>query len=251
MDATLWPHELSVEIDPKPAIHAQNLDNEGNVVSQLWFRNTTDHLTIESRSVVETSSVDPFGFLLDDPERTLPYAYPTAVGVRLQTYRKAPDAAPVAVRELALAAAEDVARRQDRFPWALAARIHKEFVVADRPDGPPHPPETTALARRGACRDLALLFIECCRSMGLASRYVSGYAYVEDNPIPTLHAWAEVYLQGGGWRGYDPTLGLAVADRHVAVAAAAEPEDAAPVRGSFRGEATTKMEHKVELTLEP
>ncbi|MEO0770789.1 MAG: 4Fe-4S binding protein, partial [Cyanobacteria bacterium J06649_4] len=33
-----------------------------------------------------------------------------------------------------------------------------------------------------------------------------------------LHAWAEVYIPGGGWRGFDPTLGLAVGDRHIAIA---------------------------------
>jgi transglutaminase-like putative cysteine protease len=48
--------------------------------------------------------------------------------------------------------------------------------------------------------------------------------------------WPEVYLPGGGWRGYDPTHGLAVADAHVAVAACREPHGATPIEGSFRGD---------------
>ena len=42
-------------------------------------------------------------------------------------------------------------------------------------------------------------------------------------------------MPGAGWRGFDPTNGLAVADRHVAVAAAADPQHAAPVTATYRG----------------
>ena len=63
--------------------------------------------------------------------------------------------------------------------------------------------------------------------MGLAARFASGYAYSEKPDATDLHAWGEVFLPGGGWRGYDPSQGLAVADRHVTVAAAANPRDAA------------------------
>ena len=66
---------------------------------------------------------------------------------------------------------------------------------------------------------------------------------------PELHAWGEVYLHGGGWRGYDPSHGLAVADRHVAVAAAAAPTDAAPVTGTYRGDGGgVTLDTRVELT---
>jgi transglutaminase-like putative cysteine protease len=50
-----------------------------------------------------------------------------------------------------------------------------------------------------------------------------------------------VYLQGGGWRGYDPSAGLAASTRHVAVAAAADPRLAAPITGTIRGSARSEM----------
>ncbi len=65
-----------------------------------------------------------------------------------------------------------------------------------------------------------------------------------------MHAWAEIYLPGGGWRGFDPTHGLAVADRHVAVAAGPTPETAFPVSGSFRVTgAAARMEAVVQVTV--
>ena len=87
-----------------------------------------------------------------------------------------------------------------------------------------------------------MLFIECCRkSLSVRERLSA------PSLRPTRH-WAEVYLPGGGWRGYDPTYGLAVADRHIAVAASATPRLAGPVSGSFRGTGVTStMETKISL----
>ena len=107
--------------------------------------------------------------------------------------------------------------------------------------------------RQGACRDFAVLFIDACRCVGLAARFVSGYqdAY-RSMGKRDLHAWAEVYLPGAGWRGYDPTRGLAVADHHVAVAAAADPQNAAPVTATYRGRqrrsrAAHRSQHRIAL----
>ncbi|MDD1612373.1 MAG: transglutaminase family protein, partial [Methylococcaceae bacterium] len=49
------------------------------------------------------------------------------------------------------------------------------------------------------------------------------------------HAWAEVYLPGAGWKGFDPTLGEIVGTDHIAVAVARSPESVPPVAGSFVG----------------
>jgi transglutaminase-like putative cysteine protease len=104
--------------------------------------------------------------------------------------------------------------------------------------------------RQGACRDLAVLFIDACRCVGLAARFVSGYqdAY-RSMGKRDLHAWAEVYLPGAGWRGYDPTRGLAVADHHVAIAAAADPQNTAPVTATYRG-SNVEAELITEVSIE-
>jgi transglutaminase-like putative cysteine protease len=106
-----------------------------------------------------------------------------------------------------------------------------------RLDGAPLTPEQTLAGRSGACRDTAMLYVVACRSQGLAARFVSGYSmhHPEEVTEHELHAWAEVYVSGGGWRAYDPSLGLAVADGHVTLAAAPDHVLAAAVSGSYRG----------------
>ena len=247
-DGALRIVEFALAIDPEPAVRADNLDPEGNVVTRAWFEGRWPRLTLRTRAVVDTLRADPFRFLVTEPERRLPCDYAPGLRERLALYRRPPDAAHPAVRELARAAAADAEHHPARFPLALAQRIHERFTWNTRREGPPHPPEATLAAGRGACRDLAVLFVAGCQAVGLAARFASGYAHADEQDEADLHAWGEVFLPGGGWRGYDPGLGLAVADRHVTVAAAANPLDAAPVTGSFRGDGVTAtLSAKIDL----
>jgi transglutaminase-like putative cysteine protease len=93
------------------------------------------------------------------------------------------------------------------------------------------------------------LFIEACRSFGLAARFVSGYELqAARGEKADMHAWTEIYLPGGGWRGYDPSRGLATAERHIAVASGLTPKLAAPVTGAFRGNGVaSRMEFDIAV----
>jgi transglutaminase-like putative cysteine protease len=102
--------------------------------------------------------------------------------------------------------------------------------------GPAWPAGRTLKERVGSCRDLAMLMIESCRSLGLPARFVSGYHLVDPAPERyDLHAWAEVYLQGAGWRGFDPSGKGAVDDRYIPVATSSRSDLTAAVSGTFSG----------------
>ena len=94
----------------------------------------------------------------------------------------------------------------------------------------------------GSCRDFAFLFMEAMRCLGLAARFVSGYLYAPlIAEIGSTHAWAEVYLPGAGWKGFDPTIGKIVGSDHIAVAVARLPEAVPPIAGSFAGSADSSL----------
>ena len=102
------------------------------------------------------------------------------------------------------------------------------------------PLETVLDVRAGVCQDFAHLLIALVRSWGFPARYVMGYldpGYIQSPDIkPTTHAWAEVLIPGAGWRGFDATLQLVTDETYVAVAVGRDDQDAAPQRGSFKGE---------------
>ena len=102
----------------------------------------------------------------------------------------------------------------------------------------------------GSCRDFALLFMDTVKCLGLASRFVSGYLYAPlmSDQIGSTHAWAEVYIPGGGWKGFDPTIGDIVGTDHIPVAVARLAESVPPVSGTFAGAADSSLDVGVWVT---
>lgn len=99
----------------------------------------------------------------------------------------------------------------------------------------------------GVCQDLTHVFIAAARVMGIPARYVAGY-YHEDAQDLATHAWAEVYLDGLGWTGFDPTHEMSPADRHIRLCCGLDADDAAPVRGHVLGETAETLEIAVQIT---
>ncbi len=91
-------------------------------------------------------------------------------------------------------------------------------------------------ARRGVCQDFAHMFIAAARTLGMPSRYVSGYYLLTDRIDQDAgHAWAESYVEGMGWVAFDPANRLCPTDRYVRCAIGLDYLDAAPIRGSQTG----------------
>ena len=61
------------------------------------------------------------------------------------------------------------------------------------------------------------------------------------------HAWAEVYVQGLGWVGFDVSNGIAPDTRYVRVATGRDYVEAAPVRGMRLGGAGEELSVSVEV----
>jgi transglutaminase-like putative cysteine protease len=239
---------FQLSIDPRPVVVTESLDAANNGVHQAWFEDPARELSITSSFEAETLRGNPYDFLLSELSMaTLPVVYPETESATLAPYCS-PSSKDRSVYAFAKAVAQEVEWQTIPFLSALNRKLHNHCEHGIREEGEAKQPEATLADRSGACRDLAVVFIEACRSMGIAARFVSGYELVAAREKTYMHAWAEVYLPGGGWRGYDPSRGLAAAERHLAVAAGLTPAMAAPVTGSFRGTgAMSRMEFNIQV----
>lgn len=239
----------SIRVEPEPATITEALDLEGNVLTHAWFEGLTSALRFDVAFDVETTRPNPFDYLLLPPgDALLPWPARASTPPAFLSRGDAPSPEVAAFAERLAKSAPGITG----FLADLTSELYAVMTVDEREFGDPWPPGQTFTARHGSCRDLAVLFVDACRAVGIPSRFVSGYQEGDrDQDSRELHAWAEAFIPGGGWRGYDPTHGLAVADRHIAVAAAAHPRDAAPVTGTYRGRASQSLSHHIELAVLP
>ena len=84
-------------------------------------------------------------------------------------------------------------------------------------------------AKQGFCEHFASSFVFLMRAAGVPARVVTGYQGGDTNPVDgymvvrqaDAHAWAEVWLAGGGWTRVDPTAAAVPVRVELGITAAA------------------------------
>lgn len=249
-------HELRIEssqltISPNARVRWQ-LDMEDNSIAIASFESPTRQLSIESEIIIAQYNESPLDFLVADYAVDFPFAYTPEEQVVLLPYMI------LALPESSQQLAEMVAKIwQPGEPIQTAAllqriiiHINQSLSYAIREEPGVQTPAQTLSKQSGSCRDFAYLFMEVTRSLGLASRFVSGYLNAEPSSADfgATHAWAEVYLPGVGWKGFDPTSGLIVGPNHISVAVARLPDSVPPVAGTYLGPAGATLDVGVWVT---
>jgi transglutaminase-like putative cysteine protease len=90
----------------------------------------------------------------------------------------------------------------------------------------------------GVCQDFAHVLLQLLRTIGIPSRYVSGYICPNKNGMRgegATHAWVEAYIPSHGWMGIDPTNNAWVTNHHVKLAVGRNFNDCSPMKGTFKG----------------
>jgi transglutaminase-like putative cysteine protease len=128
----------------------------------------------------------------------------------------------------------------------LNSTIYSQFAYEPRTTRVDSPIDDALRARAGVCQDFAHIMIALVRSLGIPSRYVSGYIAPRESAhdrasANATHAWIEAFLPHIGWVGFDPTNNAMAGDRHIAVAIGRDYSDVPPTRGVFKGDAGSEL----------
>ena len=232
-DQTVATWQIHIDCDAKMR---PGRDGFGNAITMLYVEGPVDAIEIEVSGAVLTSNSQ--GVLNGVAEVLPPALFLRATMLTPQD---------PAIREWAAGVADGAERPAGLrlINTALQRRFKHDH---GRPKGGLD--AAAAFTRdSGTSRDLAHIFVVAARSIGAPARFVSGYALVDGKHRPTPHGWAEAFVEGVGWVGFDPCTGKSPEEDYVRVAAALDAAGAAPVAGSRLGEGEEELDVDVSVSL--
>ena len=232
-------------------------DLYGNWLARCVFPEKTSEFRVSVDLLAEMAVINPFDFFVESFAERFPFQYPADLALDLAPYLETEALTPKLDAFL-----ESISREAEstvEFLVALNGRIAREIRYQVRHAEGVQAPEETLSLGMGSCRDSTWLLVNVLRRLGFAARFVSGYliqlkpdVVAIDGPqgaeadFTDLHAWAEVYLPGAGWIGFDPTSGLVCGEGHIPLAAAPHYRNASPISGTVEA---AKVTFGIDMTV--
>ncbi len=251
-------HELriessSLEIFPKATL-LWHRDVEGNSVASANFTNKCKKLTVRSEVKIQQYDQEPYNFLISDYAVDYPFRYNDEDKMLLSPYM-------TSIRDKEAKFLKDwvdsIKEPNEKIEslsllLRLNQHINQSLTYMIREEEGVQTPEQTIYQRSGSCRDSACLFMAAAKYLGFAARFVSGYIYPGDankqlGQSESTHAWAEVFIPGAGWKGFDSTIGIITGAEHIPVAVARLPESVPPISGAFIGISDVTMNVDIQV----
>ena len=232
----------SIKITPENQFFNWQQDPFGNYVARLVFPDKTDELSVDVEIIADLKTINPFDFFIEEYAEEYPFTYTDIIKKELQPYLEITDKGKL-LKDF-IKTLDYTPRKTIYFLIDINQKINEYLSYNIRMDPGVQTCEETLNEKTGSCRDYAWLFVQTLRHLGFGARFVSGYLVQlksdeksldgpsgPEEDFTDLHAWAEVYLPGAGWIGFDATSGLLAGEGHIPLACTPSFESASPVSG--------------------
>jgi len=239
-------HSYELKILPKPSYLYRYEETDGSLAYNAFFNDKSDSLSIEHISDLSVEDYNAFSFIITPPEfLKIPFKMTVETDPDLMPFLREIEPLSDELKNFIYSISEEVKDSTLEFATIMCSKI-RELIAYQRRTAPaPQLANETFRLKAGSCRDMAVAYMQICRFAGIPARFVSGYAIKEPKPgeNPDLHSWIDLYIRGGGWVAFDPTLGLVPNGMQVALTSSADPQFTKPITGGFYGKAESKLDH--------
>jgi transglutaminase-like putative cysteine protease len=213
-------------------------DGAGDLIETAAVLGNVSEVVIDIAGEVETTDLS--GVLRGHREKVPPEAYlrPTAM--------TRGDQAVADLSRDAMAGEDDPLRRAH----ALARAVNEAVAYDGNATGEGTTAAEALALGRGVCQDHAHALIAVAHAAEIPARYVTGYlhASVDGGAYEASHAWAELWVAGLGWVGFDAANGCSPSDLYIRLGSGHDAVGAAPVRGIAAGVGIEALEVNVSVT---
>lgn len=133
-------------------------------------------------------------------------------------------------------------------------RIFKDFEFVSGFTDITTPIEEVFKERKGVCQDFAQFAIAALRSIGIPTRYMSGYiqTYPKEGEKKLFgsdasHAWFSIFIPDFGWIDFDPTNNKLPNEEYIILGYGRDYLDISPLKGVVQSSGESKLSVRVNV----
>ncbi|MDN5046113.1 transglutaminase family protein [Aliarcobacter butzleri] len=255
----------SLNIDPKPYETNEFIDYFENTNNFMLIREEHTTLKVVAKSKVERieenineelEKLKNVSITFGEAKERLNKYYKDDVLSKLFLFET--ESIPVASNEIINYALESFWDERNLYEATneFMQRIYNDFDFVSGFTDITTPTEVVFKEKKGVCQDFAQFAISALRSIGIPTRYVSGYIQTIPQKgkeklfgADASHAWFSIYIPTYGWADFDPTNNKLPNEEYIILGYGRDYLDIAPLKGIIQSSGESSLKVKVNVKL--
>ncbi len=253
----------TIEISPKPYETNEFIDYFENNNTYMLIREAHKTLTIVSHSKVELLEDEIINYIQNAKQTTITFAQ---LKQRLSEHKSEDalafqylfetDTIPTPSQEIKDYVLQSFIDDRSVFEATneFMQRIFTDFKFVSGFTDITTPIEEVFKEKKGVCQDFAQFAISALRSIGIPTKYMSGYIQTYPKKgeeklfgSDASHAWFSIYIPDFGWLDFDPTNNKIPNHEYIVLGYGRDYLDISPLKGVVKSSGESKLSVRVNV----